>query len=82
MAIEKWELMPAARLHATRANPNPTQMIPAAVQEIEVHPRMVTGAPLIITFENLFLRQPGPAEGDFIFDATELEKMRIVVFEG
>lgn len=73
-------MMLVARPHLTRANPNSMQMAPAAAQEIEVHPSRVTGAPLIITFENLFLRQPGPTEGDFMFNATDLEKIRAVVF--
>jgi hypothetical protein len=83
ISIEKWCLQPcASTAPATRANPP----IAAEIQELSItsNPPIptpadstttytVTGAPLILEFENLFLRASVPPEGDVIIIAAHFQ---------
>lgn len=77
--IEKWQnvdRLPGRPI--TRANP---AMIPTQIQQITIRPNAttgaitpneVTGAPLVLHFEKIFLRQPTALETDLTFTANEL----------
>jgi len=73
--IEKWETRPATGGHATRSTRPPTQ-IPTQIQAITIEQHNVTGTPLTLPFQGIFLRQPAlqanPPEQDFVFTAQNL----------
>ncbi|RMZ76861.1 hypothetical protein DV738_g4694, partial [Chaetothyriales sp. CBS 135597] len=72
--VEKWELaprpQPTARASSTFNLPPPPD--PTQIQQITLEPNTVTGAPLILEFEKLFLRLAVPPESDITFSAQEL----------
>jgi len=80
--IEKWELAPVAeRRPSTRAFPNnpdiPPQdrpQVPTKMQAISISPGAITGAPLVLEFQKVFLRLavPPEPENDITFTAQEL----------
>ena len=70
--IEKWELAPAQRRITRSVANNPPAEVPTKVQEITINPNTVTGAPLILHFQKIFLRQPTPPEADIVFSAQDL----------
>ena len=80
LRIEKWELAPVNRRRpSTRAVPNNPNIlpqnrpqIPTKIQEITIVPNTVTGAPLILEFEKIFLRPAVLPESDIIFTGQEL----------
>jgi hypothetical protein len=80
LRIEKWELAPMnATRPSTRAVPNNSNIlsqnrpqIPTKIQKITVIPNTVTGAPLILEFEKIFLRPAVLPESDIIFTGQEL----------
>jgi len=82
LQIEKWENALAPARPNTRANPAtpiPIQ-IPTRIQQITIRPNAtgaitpneVTGAPLVLHFEKIFLRQPIAPQTDLTFTANEL----------
>ena len=80
LQFEKWENALAPARPITRANPNPSIQVPTMIQQITIRPNAtgaitpneVTGAPLVLDFEKIFLRQPVAPQADFIFTANEL----------
>jgi hypothetical protein len=69
LQIEKWELGPrTGKLLLTLRS---TQRIPTKMQEITIDSNAVTGAPLILEFDKIFLRPAVPPESDFIFTAQD-----------
>jgi hypothetical protein len=79
LMIEKWQNVDRLLGRPiTRANP---AMIPTQIQQITIRPNAttgaitpneVTGAPLVLHFEKIFLRQPTALETDLTFTANEL----------
>jgi hypothetical protein len=92
--IEKWENAPAPARPNTRANPAsliPIPIpIPTLIQRITIRPNTtgaitpneVTGAPLVLHFEKIFLRQPIAPQTDFIFTANELAEFATDFWDG
>jgi hypothetical protein len=82
LQIEKWENALAPPRPITRANPAPLIpiLIPTLIQQITIRPNAtgaitpneVTGAPLVLHFEQIFLRRPMAPQTDFTFTANEL----------
>jgi hypothetical protein len=74
LQIEKWELAPMIeRRPPTRAFPNnPPPLIPTKIHEITVAQNTVTGAPLILDFQKIFLRPAVLPETDIILNAQVL----------
>jgi hypothetical protein len=78
--FEKWEFSPVpGRRPSTRAFPNnplapQNQLqIPTRIQAITInHQNTVTGAPLVLRFQKIFLRPAVPPEADIVFTAQEL----------
>ena len=75
--IERWENADRPGRPVTRSNP---AQIPMMMQEITIRPNAagaitlneVTGAPLVLNFNKIFLRNPTAPETDFTFTANEL----------
>lgn len=87
LLIEKWCLSPATNLPIARANPTPNALVPTKMQEIHVTQNpanttqpgtaatyTVTGGPLVLEFQSLFLRTPVAPEGDIIFNTALLSE--------
>ncbi len=80
LQIEKWENALAPARPRTRATPGPPIQIATRIQQITIRPNAngaitpneVTGAPLVLHFDKIFLRQPIAPETDFTFTANEL----------
>jgi hypothetical protein len=79
LQIEKWENVdPAPGRPITRANPGTP--IPTLIQEITIRPNAtgaitpneVTGAPLVLHFDKIFLRSPILPQANVTFTANEL----------
>lgn len=77
LRIEKWEMVPPiSGRRVTRAN----TPIPGSVQEITIipdatgaiTPNQIIGAPLVMDFHKIFLRQPIPPETDITFSINDL----------
>jgi hypothetical protein len=76
LQIEKWENVPQdPGRPVTRAN----GPVPTLVHEITISsnagtstPNQVTGAPLVLQYEKIFLRDPIPPQTDLIFTANDL----------
>jgi hypothetical protein len=67
-SIEKWELAPGVE---------DSQQVPTCVQTIGIenskdHENTVTGGPLVLDIENMFLRPPRPSESDIVFTDKDL----------
>ncbi len=88
--IEKWELAPIGeRRPSTRAFPNDPNFvpqnrpqIPTKVQEIVIDQNTVTGAPLVLEFQKIFLRPAMPPESDITFTEQELSDWAADFWEG
>lgn len=74
--IEKWQLSSGQRpmTRAVASNSHQPPQLPTCVQEIDIDHNTVTGAPLILEFENIFLRAPIPPETDVVFTAQDLSE--------
>jgi hypothetical protein len=73
LQIEKWELAPSLNQRVTRAHPTPNAQIPAQIQEITIMPNnVITGSPLVLEFQKIFLRPSVLPESDIIFTAADL----------
>jgi hypothetical protein len=83
--VEKGILAPpTGRRRTLRANANANALVPTKVQQIAITPApatppnptqgqyVVTGTPLVLEFDQIFLRPPVAPEGDVIFTATDL----------
>lgn len=73
LCIEKWELGLAEQLmtRAVSSAQHPPQ-VPTCVQSINIDQHTVTGAPLTLEFEKIFLRPPMLPESDLVFTAQDL----------
>ena len=71
LRLEKWELAAPSQRPATRATSNQTP-IPTQVQEITICGSAVTGAPLVLGFEQIFLRSAVPPQGDVTLSEEDL----------
>lgn len=58
--VEQWEVSTVTHPLVTRTH------------QLDILGAVATGAPLRLEFEKVFLRQPGPDEGDIILTATDL----------
>jgi hypothetical protein len=79
--IEKWELaLSSQERPATRA----LSLIPTKVQEITILPdNTISGSlPLVLQFQDVFLRPAVLLEGDITFTAEDLSKLADTVWEG
>jgi hypothetical protein len=77
LQIEKWELAPMSGSRpSTRAFPNavniPPPLIPMKTQEITIVQDTITGTPLVLEFDKIFLRPAVPPETDITLTAQEL----------
>jgi hypothetical protein len=72
LQIEKWELALLPNQRVTRAHPNPNTQIPTQIQEITIINNVVTGSPLVLEFQKIFLRPSVLPESDIIFTAADL----------
>jgi len=83
LRVEKWCLAPPQPRRSPRLNPG--AQVPTRVQEILVtqnppaHPGgastyTVTGAPLTLEFQEMFLRAPAPPESDVTFTTADLSR--------
>ena len=72
--IEKWQLRSGQRpmTRAVASNSHQPPQLPTCGQEIDIDHNTVTGAPLVLEFENIFLRAPLPPETDVVFTAQDL----------
>jgi len=79
--MEKWELRPIVGRRTTLRpppsnNPNnlntPLPQIPIKIQAITIAANTVTGAPLILEFDKIFLRPAILPENDITFSTQEL----------
>jgi hypothetical protein len=77
LQIEKWELGPRTGRQLTLRSTNP--QIPTKIQEITIVPNtvagappIVNGAPLVLEFAKIFLRQPVPPEGNLTITMQDL----------
>jgi hypothetical protein len=86
MRIEKWEnVAREPGRPVTRAN----SPVPTLVQEITISsnagaftPNQVTGAPLVLHFNKIFLREPIPPQTDFVYTANELADFATYISTG
>ncbi|KIN05884.1 hypothetical protein OIDMADRAFT_17046 [Oidiodendron maius Zn] len=75
--IEKWEL------NLGRPRTRSYQPTPTKVQEITIDPNNnVTGAPLVLEFQKIFLRPAILPEMDFIFTTQELSRWAADIWAG
>jgi hypothetical protein len=77
LRIEKWELAPrVGRVLTLRVRSNNlnhrTQQTPTKIQEITIVSNTVTGAPLVLEFDKIFLRPAVLPETDITFNVQEL----------
>ena len=81
--LEKWGLssghLPIAR--AVASNPHQSPQIPTCLQQIDIDHNIVNGAPLILEFENIFLRAPNPPETEVVFTAQDLSEWAEFLWE-
>jgi hypothetical protein len=81
LQIEKWELaLPSPERPATRS----LSLIPTKVQEITILPdNTISGSlPLVLRFQDIFLRPAVLPEDDIIFTAKELSELADTIWEG
>ncbi|KKZ62173.1 hypothetical protein EMCG_03311 [[Emmonsia] crescens] len=77
--INSWD---RGAIMPTRLHPYPE---PRAIQEIKLYRNqspMLDGDDLVIPFDKMMLRKPGPGEGPFIFTKKELQGLAERVWEG
>ncbi len=75
LVIEKWELIQASRPVTRASSSNPSfAIVPACVKTVQITSTMITGAPLVLEFDKVFLRPPTNAEEDFIFTTQEFRE--------
>lgn len=74
LCIEKWELCLAEQptTQAVSSNAQHPPQVPTCVQAINIDGNTVTGAPLTLEFEKIFLRSPTLPESDLVFTAQDL----------
>ncbi|KAK5654445.1 hypothetical protein OQA88_7356 [Cercophora sp. LCS_1] len=80
--LEKWEEEMQVRPGATATRRSPQHPTPVLRQSITITQNIttnptsynVTSGALVLSFRLLFLRDPGPGEGDFVFSVQELEE--------
>lgn len=70
--IEKWEMRNVPNPSPTRAYSGDERPSPTNIHEVDIIGGSVTGAPLILEFGKIFLRQPDPGQGDIIFTEHDL----------
>ena len=73
--VEMWEWLAVPNQHITRSRPHPTIMAPTKSYEFTSTDGISTGGLLRLDFQRIFLRQPGPGEGDVIFTVQDLEAL-------
>lgn len=60
-------------------------LVPTKVAEISIIQNIITAGsdvPLVLPFDDIFLRPPGPAEGDFVFSTNDLQNWSSNVWAG
>jgi hypothetical protein len=84
LLIERWERAPLAQGRPiTRAFNNPNTLIPTKMQEIRIDSNIVvTGGPLVLGFQKIFLRPPIPPENGIIFTAQDLSVWATKYWDG
>ncbi|KAL2014800.1 hypothetical protein VTN00DRAFT_2325 [Thermoascus crustaceus] len=71
IVIQKWELIPS-QSDPQRAEPSNTQQV--TISKTDNQPTTVTGGPLVLPFEKIFLRPLGASGADFVFLENELRR--------
>lgn len=74
LQIEAWESQASHSLS--------TPYVPVKTQDISITGDTIIGAPLILGFENIFLRQPQPPEQDFYFSVQDLQNIARHLWSG
>ena len=72
LLIERWRAPLAQTKPVTGAFNNPNTLIPTKMQEITISSNAVNGAPLVLGFQDIFLRQAIPPEADITYTAQDL----------
>ncbi|PWW76928.1 hypothetical protein C7212DRAFT_294757 [Tuber magnatum] len=80
--IEQWEEQRVPNPHASRRNPGPFSTRPTKVHEVDITGPVsepvasgaVRGSPVTLDFAKIFLRQPGPGEGNIVFTIQDLQQ--------
>lgn len=84
--IEQWGMLPLpASRPSTRATAAANNLVPTRVGEISIIQNIATAGsdvPLVLSFNDMFLRPPDPAEGDFVFSANDLQNWSSSVWAG
>lgn len=84
--IERWGMLhPPASRPLTRAAVAANNSVPTKVAEISIIQDIVTAVsdvPLVLSFDDIFLQPPGPAEGDFVFSTNDLQNWSSSVWAG
>jgi hypothetical protein len=86
--LEKWEEQIAVRPRATTTQHSLQHPTPVLRQSITITRNAttnpisynVTRGSLVLSFRLLFLRDPGPGEGDLVFSVQELEEFAEAVW--
>lgn len=79
--LQRWEEEPQAARPGATTTRSASPLIPVLRQMIAITQNSATNPPtydvdsttLVLSFQLLFLRNPGPGEGDFVFDIAELQ---------
>jgi len=71
--LDKWELATTPNLEAIEDHPHPTITVPTKTSHVEIVDGRATGAPLRLSFNKIFLCDPGPGKGDIVFTTKDLE---------
>lgn len=87
--LEKWQEVPQDRPGATTTWLSIQHQGPKPIQEITITRNTttnpisynVTSGALVLSFNLLFLRNPGPGEGDFVISVQELQEYAERVWE-
>lgn len=84
--VERWGMLlaPASR-PATRALVATNNLVLTKFADIDIVNSIVTAGsnvPLVLPFRDIFLRLPGPEEGDFVFSAKDLQNWSATLWAG
>ena len=71
--IEQWEMPAVLNQRVTRAHPHPVGTV-TKINEVDIIGGIATGAPVTLDFEKIFLRPPGPGEGNIVYTAQYLKR--------
>jgi hypothetical protein len=76
--IKEWEL---GLLDPGKPCIRSNEQIPVQGRGVTINPDTITGAPLVLKFQKIFLPSATPPEGDLIFTAGELSTWAADIYE-